>query len=179
MSKIGKTPIIIPEGVTVEITPNEVVVKGSKGELRVKILINIKVEVKDNLVVVSRKNNEKHTKSTHGLTRSLINNCIEGVVNGYKKTLNLVGTGYRVTAQDQNLSMTVGFSHPVKVEAVEGVKLTVEGNNVIHIEGIDKQQVGQMAANIRAIKPPEPYKGKGIKYSDEVVRRKAGKAAVT
>jgi len=142
-------------------------------------LPGIKVEVEGNQVKVLRSNELRSTRAYHGLIRSLIANCIDGVVNGYKKTLKLVGTGYRVATKGVELSLSVGFSHPVVVKPIEGIKLSVSGNDTIVIEGIDKQKVGQMSADIRAINPPEPYKGKGIRYEDEVVKRKAGKTAVS
>jgi large subunit ribosomal protein L6 len=177
MSRIGRKAITIPSGVTVEVNAQEVVVKGPKGELKVVLLPGITVEVKDNEIGVERTNDEQQTRAFHGLIRSLLNNSVLGVSTGYKKTLKLIGTGYRVTAKGQGVSLALGFSHPVEVPNMPGVKLTVEGNDTIHIEGIDKHMVGQVAANIRKIRPPEPYKGKGVRYSDEVVRRKAGKAA--
>lgn len=177
MSRIGLKPISIPQGVTVAPTATVVDVKGPKGQLSIEVLSGIVVEVVDQEVKITRKNDEKQTKAFHGLVRSLIENAIIGVSEGYKKTLKLVGTGYRVKAQGAGVSLSVGFSHPVDVVPSEGVKLTVEGNDTIHIEGIDKQSVGQVAADIRKVRPPEPYKGKGIRYEDEVVRRKQGKAA--
>lgn len=179
MSRIGKKPISLTDGVTVNVIGREVVVKGPKGELKLSLLPGIEVEIKDNAVQVNRKNEERQTRAFHGLIRSLINNNVEGVSKGFRKTLKLVGTGYRVKAQGQNLMVTVGFSHPVEIKAMPGVSFAVEGNDTIHIDGIDRQMVGQVAANIRAIRPPEPYKGKGVRYEDEVVKRKAGKAAVT
>ncbi len=175
MSRIGVIPVKIVDGVTVSVAESVVAIKGSKGQLSVPVLKGITVEVKDDQVVVDRKDDEIQTKAFHGLTRSLIDNAVIGVSRGYKKTLKLVGTGYRVAAKGTGLSVTVGYSHPVDIDAPEGVKVTAEGNDTIHVEGIDKQLVGQVAANIRKIKPPEPYKGKGIRYEDEVVRRKAGK----
>jgi large subunit ribosomal protein L6 len=177
MSKIGRRTITIPQGVTVEVNANEVVVKGPKGSLNTQLLAGITVTVEGDSVNVSRKNEEKQTKAFHGLIRSLLNNNIAGVNSGFKKTLKLIGTGYRVTAKGRGLSLAVGYSHPVEYSAPDSIKLTVEGSDTIHIEGFDKQVVGQVAANIRAIRPPEPYKGKGIRYEDEVVRRKQGKAA--
>jgi large subunit ribosomal protein L6 len=177
MSRIGRKAIILPAGVTVTVTPTEVVVKGTKGELKVTMLSGITVEVKDNEVNVERTNDEQQTRAFHGLIRSLINNSVIGVSAGYKKTLKLVGTGYRVTAKGADISLALGFSHPVEFATEPGIKLTVEGNDTIHIEGIDKHMVGQVAANIRKIRSPEPYKGKGVRYSDEVIRRKAGKTA--
>jgi|SRR5579859_6828069 len=177
MSHIGRTAITLPSGVTVQVVGNDVVVKGSKGELKTSLLPGISVEVKDNVVSVKRANDERQTRAYHGLVRSLVNNCVLGVSEGYKKTLKLIGTGYRVTAKGQGLSLSLGFSHPVEVAVTPGIVFKVEGNDLIHIEGIDKHLVGQVAANIRKIRPPEPYKGKGVRYIDEVVRRKVGKTA--
>ncbi len=177
MSRIGRTPVEVPQGVTVTVTGKTVVIKGSKGELTVAIPTGIAVAVADQIVTVTRKNEEKHTKSVHGLVRSLINNSIIGVTEGYKKTLKLVGTGYRVKAQGKSIQLSVGYSHPVDVTPLEGVELKVEGQDTIQISGFDKQKVGQVAAEIRKVRPPEPYKGKGIRYEDEVVRRKQGKTA--
>lgn len=177
MSRIGNTPITIPSGVTVTIAEGKVTVKGTKGELSVELLKGIKVEQKDDKIVVSRTNDERQTRAFHGLIRSLIENHVTGVTEGYKKTLKMVGTGYRVATKGAGITLSVGFSHPVDFSAPAGVSIKVEGNDTIHIEGIDKQAVGQVAANIRKIKPPEPYKGKGIRYEDEVVRKKAGKTA--
>lgn len=178
MSKIGKASIELPAGATVTVAADAVVVKGAKGELTTALLPGIKVEVKDNTVLVTRQNDEQQTRASHGLIRSLIANNVQGVTEGYKKTLKLVGTGYRVAAKGAGLSVTVGYSHPVDIDAVEGIQLSAEGNDTIHVEGFDKQLVGQVAANIRAIRPPEAYKGKGIRYEDELVRTKPGKAAV-
>lgn len=177
MSRIGKKSIAIPSGVTVQVNGNEVMVKGPKGELKQHLLPGITVTVADNAVQVGRTNDERQTRAYHGLVRSLIQNQVMGVSQGFKKTLKLVGTGYRVALKGQGLTLSLGFSHPVEIVATPGIKLTTEGNDTIHIEGIDKQIVGQVAANIRKIRPPEPYKGKGVRYVDEVVRRKAGKTA--
>jgi large subunit ribosomal protein L6 len=177
MSRIGRKTISIPTGVTVEVKSDAIVVKGPKGELQAPAFPHIQVNVADNEISVARDSEDKQIRAFHGLIRSLLNNHVTGVTTGYKKTLKLVGTGYRVTAKGAGISLAVGFSHPVLVEAVPGVKLSVEGTDTIYIEGIDKQAVGQLAADIRAIRPPEPYKGKGIRYEDEVVRRKQGKAA--
>ncbi len=178
MSKIGRMPITIPAGVTVEIETGAVKVKGPKGELSTKILAGIKVEQKDNTLQVSTTNHEKQTKANYGLIRSLINNDVIGVTEGYKKTLKMIGTGYRVQQRGTGLNLQVGFSHDVEFAAPQGVTLVVEGNDTIIVSGISKQQVGQTAAEIRAIKKPEPYKGKGIRYENEVVRRKQGKASI-
>ncbi len=177
MSRIGRKSITIPAGVTVQVSGVNVSVKGPKGENQVLVLPGIEVAVADNAVSVSRTNEERQTRAFHGLIRSLINNAVIGAAQGYKKTLKLIGTGYRVTAKGTGVSLALGFSHPVEIKPDAGIKLIVEGNDTIHIEGVDKHAVGQMAANIRAIRPPEPYKGKGVRYVDEVVRRKAGKTA--
>lgn len=179
MSRIGSKAIKIPAGVTVEIGAQEITVKGPKGELHQGLIQGITATQENGELRFARKNDEKQTKAFHGLLRSLVNNMLEGVSQGYKKTLELVGTGYRATKKGQGVSLTVGYSHAVEFDAVPGITIDVEGNNVIHVSGIDKQAVGQVAANIRAIRPPEPYLGKGIRYRDEVVRRKAGKAAKT
>ena len=177
MSRIGVKPITIPSDVTVTVNPKTVDVKGSKGQLSVTILRGIKVTVADSIVRVERSNDTPKMRAYHGLIRNLINNQILGVSKGYKKTLKMIGTGYRVTAKGKSISLAVGYSHPVEITPVDGVNLTVEGNDTIHVEGIDKQLVGQVAADIRKVRPPEPYKGKGIRYIDEEVIRKAGKTA--
>ena len=177
MSKIGKKAIVLPAQVTLEVIEREVLVRGPKREIKTSLLPKINVEVVDGMISVVRKGNDQQSRANHGLMRSLIANAVEGVTEGYKKVLNLVGTGYRVSAKGADLSMTLGFSHPVEFAAIEGVTFKVTGNNVITVEGINKQVVGQVAANIRALRPPEPYGGKGIRYEDEVVRRKQGKTA--
>lgn len=178
MSKIGKTPINLPAGVTVTVAADSVLVKGPKGESTVRLETGISAVVEGTELTVTRKNDERQTKAAHGLVRSLIAGAVQGVVEEYKKTLKLIGTGYRVSAKGAGLSVTVGFSHPVDIAAVPGIKLAAEGNDTIHVSGINKQMVGQVAANIRAIRPPEPYQGKGIRYENEIVRTKPGKAAV-
>ena len=175
MSRIGKKTIAIPDQVSVVITDSTIQVKGPKGELLVDNKPFITVAVEENNVSVKRKKESKEARALHGLMRSLLNNAIIGVSQGYRKTLKLVGTGYRAQAKGAGLSLALGFSHPIEVVAEAGAKLTVEGTDTIHIDGIDKQAVGQVAANIRKLRPPEPYKGKGIRYQDEVVRRKQGK----
>lgn len=177
MSKIGRKPLALPSGVTVTVQGEQVIVKGPKGELKAPLLSNLQVVVEGEEVKVTRNSEERQVKAFHGLLRSLLENHIEGVTNGYKKTLKLIGTGYRVSAKGKGLTLALGFSHPVDVAPLEGVNIKAEGNDTIIVEGIDKQLVGQMAADIRRLKPPEPYKGKGIRYEDEVVRRKQGKAA--
>lgn len=175
MSKIGKTPVILLPGVTATITAEAVVIKGPKGSLTTQLLPGISAKQEGSTIIIARADDDDQTMAFHGLIRSLIANNVEGVTNGYKKSLKLVGTGYRVTPKGAALSVTVGFSHPVEIPAIEGIKLTAEGNDLIHVEGFDKQLVGQVAANIRAIRPPEPYQGKGIRYADEVVHTKPGK----
>ncbi|QIM16087.1 50S ribosomal protein L6 [Leucobacter insecticola] len=176
MSRIGKLPITVPGGVDVKINGQQVTVKGSKGELSLVVAEPIRVALEDGQVLVTRPNDERDSRSLHGLTRTLINNNIIGVTEGYSKQLEVVGTGYRVQQKGKGLELALGFSHPVNVEAPEGITLSVEGNTKITVSGISKQAVGEAAANIRKLKKPEPYKGKGIRYAGEVVRRKAGKA---
>lgn len=178
MSKIGRMPIIVPAEVTVEVTGEMVKVKGPKGELTTQVLPGVKVELKEGQLEVSASNHEKQTKANHGLIRSLINNNVIGVVEGYKKTLKMVGTGYRVQSHGTGLNLQVGFSHDVKFPAPEGIVFAIEGNDTITVSGISKQRVGQVAAEIRQVKKPEPYKGKGIRYEGEVVKRKQGKASI-
>lgn len=175
MSRVGKKPIVVPAGVEITVNGNEVTVKGPKGTLTKKFFDEVKINVENNEMTFERANDLPAVRSLHGTTRALINNMVEGVTKGFKKTLNLVGVGYRAAEKNGGLEMALGFSHPVVIEKVEGIKMAVEKNTTIHIEGIEKDVVGQVAANIRAKRPPEPYKGKGVKYSDEVVRRKEGK----
>lgn len=177
MSRIGNKPISIPADVKVAIEGRNLAISGPRGELKLAIHPLAAVKQKDDRLEVLRKNETKPAKSIHGLTRALLNVSIQGVKDGFIKKLELVGTGYRVAKQGQGLSLSLGFSHSVTVDPIEGITFEVEGNTVILVKGIDKQSVGQAAANIRALRPPEPYKGKGIKYSDEVVRRKPGKQA--
>ena len=175
MSRIGKMPIPVPSGVTVDIKEgNLVTVKGPKGTLERVLPSILTVKVEDGQIKVERPNDEKETKALHGLTRSLINNMVVGVTDGYKKTLEINGVGYRAQKQGKKLTLSLGFSHPVEMEDPEGIETKVVDNK-IEVEGIDKEKVGQYAAVIRDKKRPEPYKGKGIKYSDEVIRRKVGK----
>ena len=177
ISRIGKNPIEIPAGVTVTIKEGVVTVKGPKGELTQEIVPEIEVAVADNKVVASVKKETKNSSALWGLTRSLIANMILGVTEGFEKKLQMIGVGYRVKKiSDSKISMTVGFSHSVEFDAPEGIKLDVEGNDWITVSGIDKQLVGLTAAQIRKIKKPEPYKGKGIRYEGEIVKRKPGKA---
>ena len=176
MSRIGKLPITVPGGVDVKIDGQQVTVKGSKGELTLVVAEPIRVAVEDGQVLVTRPDDERESRALHGLTRTLINNDIIGVTEGYSKQLEVVGTGYRVQQKGANLELALGFSHPVVFDAPEGITLAVEGNTKITVTGISKQAVGEAAANIRKLKKPEPYKGKGIRYEGENVRRKAGKA---
>jgi large subunit ribosomal protein L6 len=169
-------PIDVPAGVTVSIDGQHVSVKGPKGELDLTVSEPIQVSMEDNQLVVTRPNEERLSKSLHGLTRTLINNNIIGVTQGYEKKLEVVGTGYRVAAKGQSLELSLGFSHSVTVDPPEGITFAVEGNDKITVMGIDKQAVGETAANIRKLRKPEPYKGKGVRYAGEQVRRKAGKA---
>ncbi|UYN83312.1 MAG: 50S ribosomal protein L6 [Microcella sp.] len=176
MSRIGRMPIDIPGGVEVKIDGQAVSVKGPKGELSLTVASPIEVALEDNQVVVTRPDDERNSRSLHGLTRTLIANQIIGVTQGYSKGLEVVGTGYRVQAKGEGVEFALGFSHPVTVNPPAGITFTVEGNNKLTVSGIDKQAVGEVAANIRKIRKPEPYKGKGVRYAGEVVRRKAGKA---
>ncbi len=176
MSRIGKLPIAVPGGVDVKIDGQQVTVKGPKGELSLVVAEPIRVALEDGQVLVTRPDDERNSRALHGLTRTLINNNIIGVTEGYTKGLEVVGTGYRVAQKGTAVEFALGFSHPVLVEAPAGITLTVEGNNKLTVSGISKQAVGEAAANIRKIRKPEPYKGKGVRYAGEVVRRKAGKA---
>ncbi|MDO4614580.1 MAG: 50S ribosomal protein L6 [Lachnospiraceae bacterium] len=175
MSRIGRLPIAVPAGVTVDIKEgNTVHVKGPKGELEQTFAPEMSIELKDGEIVVTRPNDIKRNKALHGLTRALINNMVIGVTEGYTKTLEINGVGYRAAKQGNKLVLSLGYSHPVEMIDPEGVESKVDGNKVI-VSGISKEKVGQYAAEIRTKRPPEPYKGKGIKYSDEVIRRKVGK----
>jgi large subunit ribosomal protein L6 len=177
MSRIGKLPVAVPAGVNVTLDSDAVLVKGPKGELRQTILSRaIDVKVEDGNVIVERKGDAKEHRSAHGLTRTLIANMVEGVSKGFRKSLEIQGVGYRVAKAGEKLNLSLGFSHPVVFEAPKGIALSVEGQNRIHVEGIDKQTVGQVAAEIRRLRPPEPYKGKGIRYAGEQIRKKLGKA---
>jgi large subunit ribosomal protein L6 len=169
-------PIDIPGGVEVKIDGQAVTVTGPKGELSLTVASPIEVAVEENQVIVTRPDDERNSRSLHGLTRTLIANQIIGVTQGYSKGLEVVGTGYRVQAKGEGVEFSLGFSHPVTVNPPAGITFTVEGNNKLTVSGIDKQAVGEVAANIRKIRKPEPYKGKGVRYAGEVVRRKAGKA---
>jgi len=177
MSRIGKKPIIIPAGVSITELKDSVEVKGPKGMISVPTVQYVKLAISPEEIVVERTNDLKQARSNHGLIRSLLQNAVAGVTEGFTKTLKLVGTGYRVQAKGQGISLAVGFSHTVEVPAKDGLSLSVQGNDTVVITGVDKQRVGQIAAEIRSVRPPEPYKGKGIRYEDEVVRRKQGKTA--
>ncbi|MGV3016008.1 50S ribosomal protein L6 [Rothia sp. 88186D007BW] len=176
MSRIGRLPISVPAGVEVKIDGNVVAVKGAKGELTHEVAAPITVALEDGVVTVSRPNDERTSRSLHGLTRTLIQNMIIGVTEGYSKKLEIVGTGYRVTAKGSNLEFALGYSHPITIEAPEGITFAVEGANKLTVSGTSKQQVGQVAANIRGLRKPDPYKGKGVRYEGEQIRRKVGKA---
>jgi large subunit ribosomal protein L6 len=177
MSRIGRKPIAVPGGVDLKIDGPKVTVKGPKGELSHTIAEPIAVEKgEDGQYYVSRPDDERRSKELHGLSRTLIANMVVGVTEGYRKSLEIAGTGYRVTAKGGDLEFALGFSHPVLVKAPTGITFTVERPTLFHVAGIDKQQVGEVAANIRKIRPPEPYKGKGVRYAGEHVRRKVGKA---
>ena len=176
MSRIGRAPIAIPAGVEIKIAENNVVtVKGPKGTLTRQFHPNMKIEQEGEVIHVTRPNDAKENRALHGLTRSLLHNMVVGVTEGFKKELDVNGVGYRVAMEGSKLVMNLGFSHQVIVEEVEGIKIEAPTPNKIIISGCDKQQVGQFAAEVREKRPPEPYKGKGIKYTDEVIRRKAGK----
>lgn len=175
MSRIGKMPVTIPEGVQVTVENNKVTVKGPKGSLSREFHNDIIIKTEDSNIIVERPSDQKNHRALHGLTRSLINNMIAGVVGGFQKVLVLEGVGYRAALQGKKLTLTVGYSHPVEFEPPEGIEFEVPAPNRIIVKGIDKELVGQIAANIRAVREPEPYKGKGIRYEDEVVRRKEGK----
>ncbi|MBA4603184.1 50S ribosomal protein L6 [Thermoactinomyces mirandus] len=175
MSRIGKKPVVIPNGVEVKIEGNMLTVKGPKGILSRNFHSDINLKVENNQVIVERPSDNRNHRALHGTTRSLIAGMVEGVSNGFTKTLELVGVGYRAQKKGNKLLLNVGYSHPVEVTPLEGIEIDVPSQTQIVVKGIDKQRVGEMAANIRSIREPEPYKGKGIKYSNEVIRRKEGK----
>ena len=176
MSRIGRMPVAIPAGVTVTIAENNVVtVKGPKGTLVRELAPEMEIKEEDGHIIVSRPNDLKRMKSLHGLTRALINNMIHGVTEGYEKKLEVNGVGYRAQKQGKKLTLSLGYSHPVEMEDPEGIETVLDGQNIIIVKGISKEKVGQYAAEIRDKRRPEPYKGKGIKYADEVIRRKVGK----
>jgi large subunit ribosomal protein L6 len=175
MSRIGRLPIPVPDGVDVTIDGQHVTVKGPKGTLQHAVAEPITVSKSDGIVVVARPDDERQSKSLHGLSRTLIANMVTGVTSGYTKTLEIVGTGYRVQARGSDLEFALGYSHPIVVPAPEGITFRVEAPTRFAVDGIDKQQVGEVAAKIRKLRKPDPYKGKGVRYQGEVVRRKAGK----
>jgi large subunit ribosomal protein L6 len=176
MSRIGRTPVAIPVGVDVTISGRQVTVKGPRGELSMQVAEPIEVSQSDGTVTVTRPSDEGDIRALHGLSRSLIANMVTGVTDGFRKTLEIVGVGYRVQARGKDLEFALGFSHPVMVVAPEGITLTVESPTRFVVEGIDKQQVGEVAANMRKLRKPDPYKGKGVRYQGEQIRRKVGKA---
>ena len=177
MSRIGRKPIPVPDSVTVEVAPGSVAVKGPKGELTQSLASAMTVEQEDGTVVVKRPTDRGEHRALHGLTRSLIANMVQGVTDGFEKRLEIQGVGYRAQLKGRNLELALGYSHPVSIEAPEGIEFEVPQQTEIVVRGIDKQLVGQVAADIRKRRPPEPYKGKGIRYSDEHVMRKVGKRA--
>lgn len=177
MSRVGNSPVSLPSGVEVKVDGNVVTVKGPKGELKQEVDKVIKVEQKDGSVVVSRPNDIKRNKALHGLYRSLINNMVVGVSEGFEKRLEIVGVGYRAAKQGKKLVLSLGYSHPVEMEDPDGIETDVDGTNTIIVKGIDKQLVGAHAANIREQRSPEPYKGKGVRYEGEYIKIKEGKAA--
>ncbi|MEW6277370.1 MAG: 50S ribosomal protein L6 [Candidatus Eremiobacterota bacterium] len=181
MSRIGRLPISLPQGVEVKVEDGRVRVKGKKGELSQPIDATVEVAVEAGKVLVRRKNDERRARAQHGLTRTLIQNMVTGVSEGFTRSLDIVGVGYRAQMQGQALQLSMGFSHPVVVEPIEGITFEVEADarakiNRVHVKGIDRQKVGQVAADLRNIRPPEPYKGKGIRYLNETLLRKMGKA---
>jgi large subunit ribosomal protein L6 len=175
MSRIGRMPVSVPQGVTVQIDGASIVVKGPKGELSRSLHPEMAIALDGDQINVARPSEEKRHKALHGLTRSLIHNMVDGVTNGFSKRLEIHGVGYRAEEIGKGVRLIVGYSHPVEYEAPEGIKITVENPTLIKVEGIDKEVVGQVAAELRKVRPPEPYKGKGIRYQGEHVRRKAGK----
>ena len=175
MSRIGKKPVTLPKGVTLDLQGQVVAVKGPKGELRRSLHPEMQLALADGVLTVTRPSDEKKHKALHGLTRTLVQNMVDGVSKGFRKTLEIQGVGYKAEAKPYGVNLIVGFSHPVKYEAPKGIKISVENNTVVKIEGADKEIVGQVAAELRAVRPPEPYKGKGVRYQGEHVRRKAGK----
>jgi large subunit ribosomal protein L6 len=175
MSRIGRKPVVVPKGVTVQVQGNTVAVKGPRGELRRSLHPEMQLALANDQFTVTRPSDEKRHKALHGLTRTLVQNMVEGVSKGFSKSLEIQGVGYKAEAKPYGVNLIVGFSHPVKYEAPKGIKISVENNTVVKIEGADKELVGQVAAELRAVRPPEPYKGKGIRYVGEQVRRKAGK----
>jgi large subunit ribosomal protein L6 len=178
MSRIGKLPVELPQGVSLKVNGDVVLVEGPKGKLEQQIKPEVTVKVEDNTVIVDRINDSKPAKSYHGLYRNLINNMVIGVSQGYQKTLVINGVGYRAEMSGKNLVLNLGFSSPIEYVVEDGITVTCDGNNKVVIAGIRKDRVGQVAAEIRSIRPPEPYKGKGVRYEDEYIRRKVGKSGV-
>jgi len=176
MSRIGRMPVLVPAGVDVTISGRDVTVRGPKGSLRLEVTAPIEVSQSDGVITVTRPSDEGEVRALHGLSRSLIANMVTGVTAGYAKTMEIVGVGYRVQAKGADLEFALGFSHPVLVSPPDGISFRVESPTRFVVEGIDKQQVGEVAANIRKLRKPDPYKGKGVRYSGEQIRRKAGKA---
>lgn len=176
MSRVGLAPIPIPDGVKVDIGPTTVAVTGPKGSLEEKYDPCLTIAIEENQLRVARPNDRPNTRALHGLTRALINNMVQGVTQGYEKTLEIHGVGWRAAMEGKNLTLSLGYSHPVMIQVPEGIEFSVDGNTTIKVSGISKQQVGQVAAQVRSWRKPEPYKGKGIRYRDEYVRRKVGKA---
>jgi large subunit ribosomal protein L6 len=177
MSRIGKRPVPLPKGVTAQAAGQRLTVKGPKGEIARTFHADLSIAVEEVGVVVKRPSDESFHKALHGLTRTLIANMVEGVTKGFQKALEIQGVGYKAEPKGQEIQLLVGFSHPVRYKAPQGIKITIENNTLVKIDGVDKELVGQVAAEIRAVRPPEPYKGKGIRYQGEQVRRKAGKTA--
>jgi large subunit ribosomal protein L6 len=175
MSRLGKKPVTLPKGVTLDLQGQVVAVKGPKGELRRTLHPEMQLSLADGNFTIARPSEEKRHKALHGLTRTLVQNMVDGVSKGFSKTLEIQGVGYKAETKPYGVNLIVGFSHPVKYEAPKGIKISVENNTTVKIEGADKEAVGQVAAELRAVRPPEPYKGKGIRYQGEQVRRKAGK----
>jgi large subunit ribosomal protein L6 len=175
VSRIGKRPVTLPKGVALDLQGSTVAVKGPRGELRRTLHPEMKLTLADGTLTVERPSEDKRHKALHGLTRTLVQNMVEGVSKGFTKTLEIQGVGYKAEAKPYGVNLIVGYSHPVKYEAPKGIKITVENNTTVKIEGADKEVVGQVAAELRSVRPPEPYKGKGIRYQGEQVRRKAGK----
>jgi large subunit ribosomal protein L6 len=175
MSRIGRKPVIVPKGVTLQLEGQSVAVKGPRGELRRTLHPDMQIALDKDQFTVARPSEEKRHKALHGLTRTLVQNMVEGVSKGFSKTLEIQGVGYKAEVKPYGVNLIVGYSHPVKYEAPKGIKISVDNNTVVKIEGADKELVGQVAAELRSVRPPEPYKGKGIRYQGEQVRRKAGK----
>ncbi|MDD4363320.1 MAG: 50S ribosomal protein L6 [Atribacterota bacterium] len=179
MSRIGKLPITIPEGISIVIKDNKISVKNNQQELDFEIHPEIKVIIEENKIIVERPSNSRAHRSLHGLTRNIIFNMVKGISEGFEKTLEIVGVGYRADLKGKDLELNLGYSHPIKVEAPDGIEFAVDKQKTIKVKGADKQLVGKIAAEIRKLRKPEPYKGKGVKYIDERIRRKVGKAGAT